>query len=46
MPLAIINDADFGFTFPEGTWTNHSTQEAYDFRFSDQEQIMVVRHLP
>lgn len=46
MSLATVNEADFGFTFPEGTWTNHSTQEAYDFRCGEQEQIMAVRHLP
>ncbi len=46
MSLATISEPDFNFTFPEGTWTNHSTQEAYDFRCGEQEQVMAVRHIP
>jgi len=46
MSLATVNEPDFSFTFPDGTWSNHSTQEAYDFRCGEQEQVMAVRHLP
>jgi hypothetical protein len=46
MPLTALDEADFSFTFPEETWENHSTREAYDFRCGEQEQIMAVRHVP
>jgi hypothetical protein len=46
MSLSTVNEPDFSFTFPDGTWTNRSTQEAYDFRCGEQEQVMAVRHLP
>jgi hypothetical protein len=46
MSLTTVNEPDFSFTFPDGAWTNHSTQESYDFRCGEQEQVMAVRHLP
>lgn len=48
MSLTTVSEPDFSFTFPDGKWTNHSTQESYDFRCGEQEQeqVMAVRHLP
>jgi hypothetical protein len=42
MSLARVNEPDFNFTFPDGEWTNHSTQDAYEFRCGEQEQVMVI----
>jgi hypothetical protein len=44
MLLTQFNDPDFSLQFPDGTWTNHSRKETYEFRCGEQEQILVVRH--
>jgi len=45
MSLTTINEPDFSFSFPEGEWTNHSTNESYESRCGgDREQIIVARY--
>ena len=41
-----VKEKDFSLTLPAGEWTNHSTNESFDFRLGDHEQVIVVVHLP
>jgi hypothetical protein len=41
-----IKDQNFSLTLPPGEWTNHTTNESFDYHLGEQEQVMVVAHLP
>ena len=41
-----IDEQGLSLTLPPGEWTNHSTKDSFDFRLGEEEQVMVVMHLP
>ena len=41
-----IKERAFCLTLPDGEWTNHTTPESFEYRLGQQEQVLVVLHLP